>query len=159
MVTMCWSMFPTPGAADTSLTEGEIFGRYGGEEFVVLFPGKTPAEALPTVQALGKRMRTHAWSHGKPVTISGGLSGYVGGISYSDFIKTADENLYHFKRRTGQDGLSLILSQAIFCLINNDFTVRVLVSGLFVDYCSFCYNTGFIRVTKPTTLGMCIYYE
>ncbi|MGI6349027.1 MAG: GGDEF domain-containing protein [Eubacteriales bacterium] len=87
---------------NASLTEGEIFGRYGGEEFVVLFPGKTPAEALPTVQALGERMRTHAWSHGKPVTISGGLSGYVSGISYSDFIKTADENLYRAKRE-GRD--------------------------------------------------------
>jgi len=32
---------------EASLTDGEIFGRYGGEEFVILFPGKTPAEALP----------------------------------------------------------------------------------------------------------------
>jgi len=84
------------------LTEGEIFGRYGGEEFVVLFPGKTPTKALPKVRALADHVRTHGWSHGKPVTISGGLSSYVKGISYSDFIEAADKNLYHAKRE-GRD--------------------------------------------------------
>ncbi|MGI5940004.1 MAG: GGDEF domain-containing protein [Thermoleophilia bacterium] len=77
-----------------SLTEEEIFGRYGGEEFVVLSPGKTAMEALPIVQALCDRVRAHAWSHGKPVTLSGGLSSYVKGISYSEFLEAADTNLY-----------------------------------------------------------------
>jgi diguanylate cyclase (GGDEF)-like protein len=80
------------------LTEEEIFGRYGGEEFVVLFPGKTPAEALPTVQTLCDQVQTYTWSHGKPVTLSGGLSGYIKGISYSDFLEAADKNLYRAKR-------------------------------------------------------------
>lgn len=84
------------------LTEGEIFGRYGGEEFLVLFPGKTPREVLPKVRALGDHVRTHGWSHGKPVTISGGLSSYVKGITYSDFIEAADKNLYRAKRE-GRD--------------------------------------------------------
>ncbi len=87
---------------EASLTEGEIFGRYGGEEFVVLFPGKTPREALPTVRALGDHVRTHGWTHGKPVTISGGLSDYVKGISYSEFVEAADKNLYIAKRE-GRD--------------------------------------------------------
>lgn len=87
---------------EASLTDGEIFGRYGGEEFVILFPGKTPAEALPTVRALGDHMRTHGWSHGKPVTLSGGLSSYVKGISYSNFVEAADKNLYIAKRE-GRD--------------------------------------------------------
>ncbi len=85
-----------------SLTGGEIFGRYGGEEFVVLFPGKTPREALPKVRALADYIRTHGWTHGKPVTISGGLSSYVKGISYSGFIEAADKNLYRAKRE-GRD--------------------------------------------------------
>ncbi len=85
-----------------SLTEGEIFGRYGGEEFVVLFPGKNPTEVLPAVRALSDHVRTHSWSHGKPVTLSGGLSSYVRGTSYSDFIEAADKNLYHAKRE-GRD--------------------------------------------------------
>ncbi|NLB08753.1 MAG: GGDEF domain-containing protein, partial [Clostridiales bacterium] len=84
------------------LTEGELFGRYGGEEFVVLFPGKTPTKALPKVRALSEHVRTHGWSHGKPVTISGGLSSYVKGISYSDFVEAADKNLYRAKRE-GRD--------------------------------------------------------
>ncbi|HHT25437.1 MAG TPA: GGDEF domain-containing protein [Clostridiaceae bacterium] len=84
------------------LTEGELFGRYGGEEFVVLFPGQTPREALPKVRALADHIRTHGWTHGKPVTISGGLSSYVKGISYSDFIEAADKNLYCAKRE-GRD--------------------------------------------------------
>lgn len=87
---------------NASLTEDEIFGRYGGEEFVVLFPGKTPAKALPKVQALCNHVKTHAWSHGQPVTMSAGLSSYVRGISYSDFIDAADQNLYRAKRE-GRD--------------------------------------------------------
>ena len=83
---------------EARLKEKEIFGRYGGEEFVVLFPGKTPTEALPAVQALCDQVRTHAWSHGKPITISGGLASYVKGISYSDFLEAADKNLYRAKR-------------------------------------------------------------
>ena len=62
-----------------SLTDGEIFGRYGGEEFVVLFPGKTPQKSMSKVQALADHVRTHEWNHGKPVTISGGLSNYFKG--------------------------------------------------------------------------------
>lgn len=85
-----------------SLTEKEIFGRYGGEEFVVLLPGKTAKAALPVIQALCDRVRTHEWSHGKPVTLSAGLSSYVKGISYSDFIEAADKNLYRAKRE-GRD--------------------------------------------------------
>ena len=81
-----------------SLTDEEIFGRYGGEDFVVLFPGKTPTEALPAVQALCNRVRRHAWSHGKPVTLSGGLGRYFKGISYSEFVEDADKNLYRAKR-------------------------------------------------------------
>jgi diguanylate cyclase (GGDEF)-like protein len=85
-----------------SLTEEEIFGRYGGEEFVVLFPGKTPIEVLPVVQALCDRARTYDWIHGKPVTLSGGLSSYIKGDSYSDFVEAADKNLYRAKHE-GRD--------------------------------------------------------
>jgi diguanylate cyclase (GGDEF)-like protein len=95
-------MFNIAQIMEASLTDGEIFGRYGGEEFVILFPGKTPAEALPTVRALGDHVRTHGWSHGKPVTLSGGLSSYVKGISYSNFVEAADKNLYIAKRE-GRD--------------------------------------------------------
>lgn len=80
------------------LTNEEIFGRYGGEEFVILFPEKTPAQAFPIVQTLANHIREHGWPHGKPVTISGGLSAYVHGISYSNFVEAADKNLYRAKR-------------------------------------------------------------
>jgi ATP-dependent DNA helicase RecG len=43
-----------------------------------------------------------SWSHGKPVTLSGGLSSYVKGISYSNFVEAADKNLYIAKRE-GRD--------------------------------------------------------
>ncbi|NMA93187.1 MAG: GGDEF domain-containing protein [Clostridiales bacterium] len=85
-----------------SLTNGEIFGRYGGEEFVILFPGKASAQSLPVVQTLANYIRSHGWTHGEPVTISGGLADYVSGISYSDFIEAADKNLYRAKRE-GRD--------------------------------------------------------
>lgn len=84
------------------LTEGEIYGRYGGEEFVVLFPGKTPMKALPKIRTLCDYIREHGWDHDKPVTVSGGLSSYTKGISYSDFVDAADKNLYRAKRE-GRD--------------------------------------------------------
>jgi len=85
-----------------SLTSGEIFGRYGGDEFLVLFPDKTPTEALRTMQVFANHVREHGWDHDKKVTLSGGLSAYTKGISYSDFIEAADKNLYRAKRE-GRD--------------------------------------------------------
>lgn len=79
------------------LTSGEIFGRYGGEEFLVLLPGMTPQAALPAVRELCGRVKAHPWKHGGPVTLSAGLGCYTKGITYSNLIEKADKNLYAAK--------------------------------------------------------------
>ena len=79
------------------LSGNEILGRYGGEEFVVVFPGCGHIEARHTAERICEALRRTEWSHGEPITVSGGISDYVKGVSYSKFLGNADANLYKAK--------------------------------------------------------------
>ena len=84
------------------LTPNEILGRYGGEEFVVLFPGRDALEAYEMATDFCKILRQTEWPRGKPITISGGISEYTKGLSYSRFLENADSNLY-IAKNNGRD--------------------------------------------------------
>ena len=84
-------------AISGSLGEDEIFGRYGGEEFVILFPGGNLENSMRKIDACIKALAEIKWTHGGPITISGGMSVYTKGISYSKFLENADVNLYKAK--------------------------------------------------------------
>ena len=79
------------------LNKNEILGRYGGEEFVVIFSNSDLSAALKTIDKFYIALQNIEWSHGSPITISGGISIYTKGISYSDFLGIADSNLYKAK--------------------------------------------------------------
>lgn len=80
-----------------NLEENAILGRYGGEEFIVLFPESDLPSSLESIEKFYEALRQTKWSHGKPITISAGVSTYSKGISYSEFLKNADSNLYKAK--------------------------------------------------------------
>ena len=84
------------------LDESGIFGRYGGEEFVIIFKNKTLEESLVTINNFMDSIRKANWKHGKPITVSCGVSVYTKGIPYSKFMEKADNNLYKAKN-TGRD--------------------------------------------------------
>ena len=81
-----------------SLDGKGIFGRYGGEEFVAIFPGSDMEMAREIVGRFCEALRQVEWAHGEPITISGGVSEYVKGLHYSKFLENADEKLYTSKQ-------------------------------------------------------------
>ena len=83
----------------------DILGRYGGEEFLIIFKNQTLHEALATVEAAHKSVQDHEWEEIDGITVSCGVSEYVKGISYSDFVGAADKLLYHAKE-TGRNKIS-----------------------------------------------------
>lgn len=83
------------------LRPDDIFGRYGGEEFVVLLPETTLEGALN----IGEHIRNLVGSfpftfegESIPVTISVGAAEYSDDLDVLGFVKLADERLYEAKR-------------------------------------------------------------
>jgi PleD family two-component response regulator len=111
----------------STLTRTEGGGRpfrYGGEEFAVLFPGKSVEEALPYLEDLREAIEASSFTlrgrdrpklrPEKPVRATGGRRRVEitvsigvaepdeGGLEPEDVIRAADQALYHAKR-TGRN--------------------------------------------------------
>jgi len=83
---------------------GEVVGRYGGEEFILVLPGADRESALRTARRLKDLVLAEAIEHGHSdlaeiITISQGVATLVsdGESSPGDLIKRADSALYDAK--------------------------------------------------------------
>jgi|TARA_R110000782_G_scaffold57258_16_gene119704 diguanylate cyclase (GGDEF)-like protein len=80
----------------------DIACRYGGEEFAIIFPETTPAEANAICERLRGACEQIVWPKhpGRAVTLSIGIAGTgnASGIAASTWVETADRNLYSVKR-------------------------------------------------------------
>jgi diguanylate cyclase (GGDEF)-like protein len=80
------------------LPDAAVFGRFGGEEFLVIVPGATQEQAL----ALGERLRRAVAEAPDPVgpavTVSIGVATAACGTECDRLIEAADEALYRAKR-------------------------------------------------------------
>ncbi len=74
----------------------DTVGRYGGEEFLVLFPNTDQASASLVCERIRARVAVFAFDEGLKITISGGLALYQG-ESITAFIDRADQKLYQAK--------------------------------------------------------------
>ena len=83
--------------------ENDILGRYGGEEFLVVFKNQTMQDALVTVECFHKAIQS-LWMEGQgcQITISCGVSAYTSGMSYPELLNAADTCLYEAKN-TGRN--------------------------------------------------------
>jgi len=114
----------------STLTRTEGGGRpfrYGGEEFAVLFPGKSTEEALPYLQDLRETIEASVFIvrggdrpklKPKPVRSTGGrkrvaITVSIGvaepeevGVEPDEVIRAADQALYHAKR-TGRNRICI----------------------------------------------------
>ena len=87
--------------ARTMLRPTDLFGRYGGEEFVVALPKAT----IEAAYVIAERIR-HAYAEagivaaGRPVptTVSGGVATATGDTGIDLIVRTADRALYRAKR-------------------------------------------------------------
>ncbi|GAB4361651.1 MAG: GGDEF domain-containing protein [Oricola sp.] len=88
-----------------SIRPNDLFGRYGGEEFVVVLPGAS----IETAVAIAERIRQqfaddNKYVDGRPVgaSVSAGVATTAGDDSIDDVIRAADEAMYVAKR-TGRN--------------------------------------------------------
>ena len=87
----------TASTIASCLSENEFLGRYGGEEFIVVFSGSDLHRSLRTIDRIFEALGDVKWKQGDAITVSVGMSVYTKGVSYSNFLGSADENLYKAK--------------------------------------------------------------
>ncbi len=80
-----------------SIRDTDIAGRYGGEEFMVVFNNAELATASNAAERIRDSVEKHVFPEGITVTISGGVKQY-GGENMTDLIHQADKRLYEAKR-------------------------------------------------------------
>lgn len=99
--------------AARGLRAGDILGRFGGEEFVVLLPGIGAADAVPTIERLRNGIRTavhHPAGGAAAVTVSAGIASLPGklpaDVELMESLTRADAALYEAKE-AGRDRVAL----------------------------------------------------
>ena len=82
--------------AQQSVRSGEVFGRYGGEEFLMIFPATSLLPALNICERIRAQIEVHNWDSRlrKGVTVSIGVTQYVIGESVMEFFSRADTAMY-----------------------------------------------------------------
>ena len=81
--------------SDSVRRAGDCTARFGGEEFAVLLPGNTAADALAVAETI--RHKVEQWSAGPMVTtVSIGIASATPapGMDWSDLLEAADKALY-----------------------------------------------------------------
>jgi two-component system cell cycle response regulator len=78
---------------------GDIIGRYGGDEFVLLLPETAEEEAKEIVNRLAMKIAQLQWSfHDVPVTITTCVGVSSGTVGVSNLLEECDRLLYRSKR-------------------------------------------------------------
>jgi len=84
-----------------SCRHSDLVARIGGEEFALILPGMTRADATVFCETLRGVVASHEWRSVHPdlsVTISIGLAQWDGSAELDELVHTADEQLYRAKR-------------------------------------------------------------
>jgi diguanylate cyclase (GGDEF)-like protein len=83
----------------------DVFGRYGGEEFLLILVGTPPQTALEAVERVRLAVAARDWRSIVPdarVTMSAGIAGFRKGESVEQLLHRADQALYQAKK-TGRN--------------------------------------------------------
>lgn len=81
------------------LREGDHFGRWGGEEFMVLLPGTDLDGATEFAERMRERVAATDFRLQDPVTISLGVAEWSPGNNFKNLLVRADSAMY--KAKTG----------------------------------------------------------
>lgn len=77
--------------------------RFGGDEFVVVFPGRLPIEVYPLVMRLRENIRTRQClikGNQIKLSFSGGIASYPGdGDTVEEVMEAADKAMYYSKKK------------------------------------------------------------
>ena len=79
--------------------ENDTAYRYGGEEFAIVFNGKSLNEAKAILEKILEDFSSYKFEFtNKPLTFSAGLAVYTKELTQDDFFEKADKTLYKAKR-------------------------------------------------------------
>lgn len=77
---------------------GDLFARFGGEEFVLLLPNLEGQEALKYARFMNQLVAQAAWPETGGITISLGVDTFKGHYTADDLLERADRALYTSKK-------------------------------------------------------------
>jgi diguanylate cyclase len=100
-------LFDMAAIISKNIRDTDFVGRYGGEEFLVIFPNTDLAKAVKISERIRQAVEHYIFVGGLKITISGGVKQYFG-ENLKDFIHSADINLYEAKN----NGKNQIVPQA-----------------------------------------------
>jgi len=85
--------------AQENVRAGDLFGRYGGEEFLLIFPATSLLPALNTCERIRAQVEAHPWKGllKSRVSVSIGVTQYVPGESVLEFFSRSDTAMYMAK--------------------------------------------------------------
>jgi diguanylate cyclase (GGDEF)-like protein len=92
------------GLVNEAVRKDDIFGRFGGEEFLLIMPHTSANQALQAAEKIRGLLASHpfAFAEKQPlriISISGGVAEYpVHGLDAAGLLHAADEALYEAKR-------------------------------------------------------------
>jgi diguanylate cyclase (GGDEF)-like protein len=82
------------------MRETDVFGRYGGEEFMMILTTTAPGAAEQAVERIRAAVHAHDWSaiaRGLSVTVSAGVTDWRRGETTAQTVHRADGALYEAK--------------------------------------------------------------
>jgi diguanylate cyclase (GGDEF)-like protein len=85
------------------IRQDDIFGRFGGEEFLLILPDRSAAEAYIVGEKIRTGIESYDFLHGEKqplgrLTVSGGVAAYPDcGSTSTEILQRADEALYQAK--------------------------------------------------------------
>jgi diguanylate cyclase (GGDEF)-like protein len=95
-----------------SVRGDDIFGRFGGEEFLLILPHTNATQAMATAEKIRGLLADHPFPFAERqplgrISVSGGVAEYpVHGLDAAGLLRAADEALYEAKR-TGRNRVLL----------------------------------------------------
>ena len=89
----------------------DLFARWGGEEFILVFRVMPALEARAVAERLRERISMHDWPEGLKVTCSFGVAEWRGGEDLNEGVRRADEAMYRAKQN-GRNRVEVQLESA-----------------------------------------------
>ncbi|MDH5432903.1 MAG: diguanylate cyclase [Gammaproteobacteria bacterium] len=84
----------------TRLRKSDVFARFGGEEFIIVFPNATLDIASKIISELKSILESHkSTEHKISITISAGIAQVLNCLSLKEMIEKADQAMYQAKTR------------------------------------------------------------
>ncbi len=85
----------------------DYLGRWGGEEFIVILPETTSAQAKELAYLIKTRINEYNFDTNKQISASFGVTQFKKDDSFNSFIERADNAMYYVKRN-GKNGVKAV---------------------------------------------------